>query len=280
MRDLTEENVTEAVLEKFASTPDPRLQAVMASFIKHLHGFIRDVEPTEEEWFQGITFLTELGQMCDDVRQENILWSDTLGVSILVDSINHRRPEGASQSTVLGPFYREGAPDFENCGDIGANTEGHSTRIRGRILDFEGNPVANACLDVWQTAPNGLYEVQDPEQPEYNLRGKFYSDDNGYYELLTVAPVSYSIPTDGPVGKMLNATGVHPLRPAHVHFIVTAEGYEPVVTQLFTEGDEYLDSDAVFGVKNSLVVEYQSSSDDEEFLVNYDFVLVRSAHRQ
>jgi hydroxyquinol 1,2-dioxygenase len=280
MRDLTEENITEVVLEKFASTPDSRLQAVMASFIKHLHGFIRDVEPTEEEWLQGITFLTELGQMCNDVRQENILWSDTLGVSILVDSINHRRPQGASQSTVLGPFYREGAADFENCGDIGADTEGRSTRIHGRILDVEGNPVANACLDVWQTAPNGLYDVQDPEQPEYNLRGKFYSDDAGYYELLTVAPVSYSIPTDGPVGKMLNATEVHPFRPAHVHFIVGAEGYEQIVTQLFTEGDEYLDSDAVFGVKNSLVVEYQPSSGDEDFLVNYDFILVRSADRQ
>lgn len=274
MRDLTEENITQAALARFSDTPDPRLRAVMAALIRHLHGFIREIEPTEEEWFEGISFLTEIGQMCSDVRQEAILWSDTLGASILVDCINHRRPKGATESSVLGPFYREDAPEFEQSGDISGDTEGVSTRVRGRVLDINGKPLANACLDVWQTAPNGLYEVQDPDQPEYNLRGRFFTDANGYYELLTVAPVPYPIPTDGPVGRMLNATAVHPFRPAHIHFIVSADGYQPVVTQLFTEGDEYLASDAVFGVKESLVVDYQPSLGDEDYLVNYDFVLV------
>jgi len=276
MRDLTEANVTEAVIDKISNTSDPRLKEIMTSFVQHLHDFIRDVEPTEEEWLKGIDFLTEVGQMCNEVRQEYILWSDSLGASILIDAINHRKPKGASESSVLGPFYRAGAPDYEMCGDIGSHTQGKLTRIRGRVLDLEDNPIANACLDVWQTAPNGLYEVQDPEQPEFNLRGKFYSDQDGYYELLTVAPVSYSIPDDGPVGKMLNATGRHPNRPAHIHFIVSAEGYETVITQLFTDGDEYLDSDAVFGVKNSLVIEYLPSSGDEDYLVNFDFVLFAS----
>jgi hydroxyquinol 1,2-dioxygenase len=275
MRDLTEENVTRVVLDKYSGTQDPRLKEIMSSLVTHLHGFLREVKPTEEEWFEGITFLTQLGQTCSDVRQECILWSDTLGVSILVEMMNHRRSTGASESTVLGPFYREGAPDFENSGDIGAQTEGQPTRVHGRVLDLQGAPVPNACLDVWQTAPNGLYEVQDAEQPEYNLRGKFYTDVNGNYELQTVAPVSYPIPTDGPVGQMLNATGVHPFRPAHIHFIVSAEGYKSVVTQLFTEGDEYLDSDAVFGVKNSLVVEYRPALQGKDLLVNYDFVLER-----
>ena len=276
MRSLTEANVTEAVVEKTASTTDPRLKEIMTSFIEHLHGFIRDIEPTEQEWFQAIQFLTQVGHTCDDVRQEYILLSDTLGASILVDAINNRKPDGATESSVLGPFYREGAPEYDYSADMSGNTEGQSSLIAGRVLDTEGNPVANACLDVWQTAPNGFYEVQDPDQPEFNLRGKFYTNSDGSFEFVTVAPVSYPIPNDGPVGKMLGALGRHPNRPAHIHFIVSAEGYETVVTQLFTEGDEYLDSDAVFGVKDSLIVDFQPATDGREYQVNYDFVLVRS----
>jgi catechol 1,2-dioxygenase len=274
MRNLTESNITEATLARFADTPDPRLRQVMSALIRHLHGFIRELEPTEEERFEAIQFLTDIGQSCSDVRQEAILWSDTMGASILVEAINHRRPEAASESTVLGPFYRQGAPEFEHSGDISGDTEGDSVLLRGQVLNLWGEPLAGACLDVWQTAPNGLYEVQDETQPEFNLRGRFYTDERGNFELRTVAPVSYPIPTDGPVGKLLNATAVHPYRPAHIHFIVSAQGYQPLVTQLFTEGDEYLQSDAVFGVKDSLVVEYRPSTGNERYRVDHDFVLV------
>lgn len=271
MRNLNEANVTDAALGKLENCVDQRLKDVMASLVRHLHGFIQEVEPTEGEWLAGVRFLTEVGQKCDETRQEYILLSDILGASILMDAINHRTPEGATESSVLGPFYREGAPTMERGANIAGDTEGEAVTFRGRVHAPDGRPVEGAVLDVWQTAPNGLYEVQDPNQPDFNLRGKFATDADGAYEFRTVKPVSYSIPDDGPVGNLLKAVGRHTFRPAHVHFIVSADGYEPVVTQLFTEGDEYLESDAVFGVKNSLVVPYRSRNGGH--LVEYDFGL-------
>lgn len=261
MRNLTEDTATEAVLQKLDGTEDPRLKAIMTSLVKHLHGFIREVEPTEEEWMAGIRFLTEVGQKCDDVRQEFILLSDVLGVTILADSLNHRVSEGLTENSVLGPFYVDGAPMASPPVDLTGATEGTPLIVSGRVFGPDGAPVPGALLDIWQTAPNGLYDVQDPEQSEFNLRGRMPTDAEGRYEFKTVMPVSYPIATDGPVGRLLAAIGRHPYRPAHIHFIVSAEGFAPVTTQIFVEGDPYIDSDAVFGVKDSLVVPFGESDD-------------------
>ncbi|MGE5145533.1 MAG: intradiol ring-cleavage dioxygenase [Candidatus Eiseniibacteriota bacterium] len=263
MRNLTEANLTDAVIAKFANSTDPRFKEIMTSLVRHLHAFVREVELTEAEWFEGIKFLTETGQKCDDQRQEFILLSDTTGISMLVDAINHRMPSGATESTVLGPFYRAGAPDIEMGGTIAQTEDGDPAYISGRVTSPDGKPIAGALLDIWQTAPNGLYETQDEDQPDYNLRGQLHTDKDGRYAFRTVIPVSYPVPTDGPVGRMLKAMGRHPMRPAHVHFVITAPGYERLATHLFAEGDKYLDSDAVFAVKNSLVVKFEKNDSAE-----------------
>lgn len=256
MRNFTEETVTDAVVQQFEGCKDARLRQVMQSLVSHLHAFVRDVELTEAEWSRGIQFLTETGQMCDDLRQEFILLSDTLGASILVDAITHRKPTGATESTLLGPFYREGAPELAPGASIAGSTPGEPAFMSGRVRDLAGAPIRGALLDVWQAAPSGLYDNQDPSRSGMNLRGRFRADAEGRYAFRTVKPASYPIPTDGPVGRMMAALARHPYRPAHVHFIVSAEGYEPLTTHLFIKGDPYLDSDAVFAVKNSLVVDF------------------------
>ena len=270
MRNLTEDNLTDAVLARLAECTDPRLKQVMTSMIRHLHAFVRDVEPTAAEWLAGIQFLTQIGQISDAERQEYILLSDTLGVSMLVDAINNRKPAGATESSVLGPFYVEGAPEKHSGADL-APGEGPGVQVSGAVRSIDGTPLANAVLDIWQTAPNGLYHVQDAGAADYHLCGKVLTEADGSYRFRTLKPVAYSIPSDGPVGQLLDRLGRHPFRPAHIHFIVSAPGYQPVVTQLFTEGDDYLESDAVFGVKNSLVVNYARAG--EEWQVHYDFVL-------
>lgn len=271
MRTLTEQNMTEAVLARLENCQSPRLKQVCESLIRHVHEFIREVEPTPEEWLTGIRFLTETGQMCDDKRQEYILLSDILGISMLVDAIANRKQPGATESSVLGPFYVEGAPEEAFGADLAAGF-GERVEVSGQVRSVDGTPIRNAVLDVWQTAPNGLYHVQDGGQREFNLCGKLRTDANGRYAFKTLEPVSYSIPTDGPVGKFLESMGRHPFRPAHIHFIVSAEGYKPVITQLFTEGDKYLESDAVFGVKDSLVVEFVRDEKGRASVL-YDFVL-------
>jgi len=254
---FTEANSEEAVIARLENCDDPRFKQVMISAIHHLHAFVKEVEPTVEEWMQAIQFLTATGQICDDKRQEWILASDTLGVSMLVDAINHRKPPGATESTVLGPFHVDGAAELPMGSDICKDDKGEPCIVAGRVLDAEGNPVQDAILDVWQTNGEGFYDVQQPgEQPAMNLRGKFRTGADGRYWLRTVKPVSYPIPTDGPIGKMLNRMGRHPYRPAHIHFIVSAPGFEPVTTHIFLEGDEYIESDAVFGVKDSLIVPF------------------------
>lgn len=273
MRNLTEENLTEAVVQRLAKCENPRFKTVMTSLIRHLHAAIREVELTEAEWAEGILFLTATGQKCDKDRQEFILLSDVLGVSMLVDAINHRTSSGATELTVLGPFYVPGAPDLPHGTDIAHGGPGEPTEVSGRVLTPSGKPIAGAVLDVWQTAPNGFYSTQDPNQDRFNLRGRFKTDANGAFFFRTIKPTSYPVPTDGPVGTILNAMGRHPMRPAHIHFIVTAPGYERLTTHLFAEGDPYLDSDVVFGVKNSLVVDFKRKPGGNTLAVAYDFGL-------
>jgi hydroxyquinol 1,2-dioxygenase len=256
-RNKSEADITDEVLARFSGTPDPRLRQIMLSLISHLHAFVKEVELTEAEWFQAIEILTEAGKMCSDKRQEFILFSDTLGVSMVVDLIDHRKPEGATESTVFGPFHRLGAPDMPAGGNIAhRDTTGVPTLVSGRVLDLDGRPIAGAVLDVWQTQSSGLYDSQDESLDGLHMRGKFTSDSEGRYLIRTVRPVNYPIPSDGPVGAMLKATGRHPWRPAHIHFVVSADGYEPVTTHIFDRTDPYLASDAVFAVKDSLICDF------------------------
>ncbi len=271
MRDFTIDNLTEIVLEEYGSkTEDPRFKQIITSLIKHLHAFVKDVELTEEEWFKAIMYLTATGQICDDKRQEFILLSDVLGVSMLVDAINHPKTGKGTESTVLGPFYVDGAPAYENGASIIKKQYAEQVAlVQGKVTDPDGNPIAGAKLDVWQTAASGSYDVQDPTMPEYNMRGIFTTDAEGNYTFVTEKPLSYSIPTDGPVGELLRTSSRHGMRPAHIHFIVSADGYESLTTHVFSDGDEYLDSDAVFATKSSLIG-YYSDSDDADLAARYN----------
>ncbi|HVO02746.1 MAG TPA: intradiol ring-cleavage dioxygenase [Candidatus Cybelea sp.] len=253
---MTEQELTDRVLDKVAGAPDLRFRDVMLALVKHLHGFIREVGLTQEEWRRAIDFLTATGQKCDAKRQEFILLSDTLGVSMLVDAVNHRLHQGATESTVLGPFHVAGAPMLPLGADIAEGEPGVPTFVSGRVTDVGGKPIAGAELDVWQTDADGFYDVQRPSLGAMRLRGKFTTDAEGGYRFRTVKPVSYPIPTDGPVGRMLEKLGSHPYRPAHLHMIVSAEGHAPIATHIFVAGDPYIDSDAVFGVKPSLIADF------------------------
>lgn len=254
MRDFDEYNITESVVERFANTPDPRLKHIMQSLVKHLHNFIRDVELSFDEWQTAIEFLTRTGQKCSLTRQEFILLSDTLGASMLVDAINHRRRNGATETTVLGPFFVKGAPRLPLGSNIAGDIAGEPMYVTGTVCNADGTPLKNALIDVWQSDSEGYYDVQLSDQ--LNLRAGFRSDDEGRFAFWSILPSFYPIPNDGPVGEMLEATKRHPYRPAHVHFMISAEGHETLITHVFVNGDRYLDSDVVFGVKNSLVRDF------------------------
>jgi protocatechuate 3,4-dioxygenase beta subunit len=233
---------------------DERLRSVMTSLVSHLHAFVKDVEPTQEEWQRAIDYLTAVGHTCDDTRQEFILLSDVLGVSMLVDAINNRKPQGATDSTVLGPFHMVDSPPRDLGADISLDAVGTPCVVAGTVRSLDGTPLPGALVDVWQANGDGFYDVQQPGvQPEANLRGLFTADDRGGFWFRSVVPRYYPIPQDGPVAALLRATGRHPYRPAHIHFIGGAQGHSPVTTHLFVEDSPYLDSDAVFGVKRSLV---------------------------
>jgi protocatechuate 3,4-dioxygenase beta subunit len=254
---FTEEHSAEVVAASFARTPDPRLRRVLTSMVQHLHAFVKDVELTEEEWGAAIAFLTRTGQTSDDVRQEVILLSDVLGVSMLVETINHRTGGTSTESTVLGPFHMVESPPRELGADIALDGKGEPCLVTGRVTGPDGEPLAGALVDVWQANDDGFYDVQQPGvQPERNLRGLFTADADGRFWFRSIVPRHYPIPDDGPVGELLAATARHPNRPAHVHFLVTAPGHRPVTTHLFVAGDPYIDSDAVFGVKESLIREF------------------------
>lgn len=262
MKDFTVDNLTESVVAAYTKGASPRMAVVLKSLIEHLHNFARDVELTEKEWFEGIQFLTETGKMCDEQRQEFILLSDTLGLSMMVDAINHPKGGKGTESTVLGPFYVEGAPEVPSGSNLIKRDDGHEkVLVEGIVTDADGKPLSGAYLDVWQTAGNKLYDVQDPSAPEWNLRAKVRANDDGTYAFVSETPQSYSVPNDGPVGKLLAAGNRHSMRPAHLHFMVSAEGHQALTTHIFVAGDEYLDSDAVFATKQSLVVEFVDCND-------------------
>jgi hydroxyquinol 1,2-dioxygenase len=284
---FSEASSAEVVISRNACCLDPRLKEVIAIIVRHLHAAVKEIEPTQEEWLTAIRFLTETGQMCDTWRQEFILLSDTLGVSMLVDAINNRKRSEATESTVLGPFYVVDAPLLPNGADICLDEKGEPLVVRGRVNDAAGEPIAGAMLDVWQANDEGYYDVQQKGlQPAFNLRGCFLTDDQGGYWFRAIKPKFYSIPSDGPVGGLLEQLGRHPYRPAHLHFIVTAAGFEPVTTHIFVPDDPYIDSDAVFGVKKSLIADFRLLDDPERanafqvrqpfWEVEFDFILQSS----
>jgi protocatechuate 3,4-dioxygenase beta subunit len=258
------ERSAQVVSASFANTPDARLKTLLIALVEHLHAFVKEVELTEEEWDAAVNFLTRTGRKCDAARQEFVLLSDVLGASMLVETINHRTGGVATESTVLGPFHMVESPPRALGDNIALDGKGEPCLVTGQVIGADGVPVAGATVDVWQANAEGYYDVQQPGlQPERNLRGLFTADANGRFHFRTIVPRYYPIPDDGPVGELLAATGRHPNRPAHVHFIVTAPGYRPVTTHLFVDDSPYLDSDAVFGVKDSLVRQFPVVDDPQ-----------------
>jgi protocatechuate 3,4-dioxygenase beta subunit len=269
--------LTRDVIARMNLAQSARLRDVMEIVVRHLHAIVREAKVTQGEWAQAIDFLTRAGQMCSESRQELILLSDILGVSMLVDAVDNVAGPGVTDSTVLGPFYAGEQRELAQ-GDsiLLREEEGVPLVMSGRVTGPEGQPVANALIEVWQTAPNQLYDVQDKGQPEGHLRASFRTDAAGLYRFQTILPVSYPIPDDGPAGQLLAALGRHPFRPAHVHFMISAPGYRTLVTHLFFEGDQYLESDVVFGVKHSLIVRPELNNGTST--VAYGFGLARELH--
>ena len=263
--DFTEEGAADAVIESFAGTPDERLRTILNSLVRHLHAAVREVEPSLAEWEQAIEFLTATGQKCTDVRQEFILLSDVLGISMLVETISERGAAGATQSTVLGPFHMTRSPERALGANIDLVGESQPCVVIGRVVGTDGTPLPGATLDVWQANDQGAYDVQEPDkQPDGNGRGLFTTDAEGRFWFRTIVPSYYPIPTDGPVGELLAATRRHPYRPAHIHFIVAADGYRTLTTHIFVDDSEYIDSDAVFAVKKSLITEFVEVDEPEQ----------------
>lgn len=285
MRNVTPDTLEGELLALLADDTDPRLRVVLSALIKHLHAFAKEVGLTHAEWRKGLELLTKAGEMTDDERNEFVLFSDVLGLSSLVDMLHS--PSGCTNSSVLGPFHILGAPELPVGGDMIGDNPGQQVVVEGHVRDTDGNPIGGANIEIWQTADNGLYSNQDAAQPEYNLRASMTTGDNGRYALSTVRPAPYLVPTDGPVGELLNASGRHAWRPSHLHFIVQADGFRSLVTEVFPSDDPYLDQDAVFGVRTDLVMEYvpgdrsalsgdiaaRDSLDDTFAKVDFDFIL-------
>ena len=284
---FTEAKSVEVVTGRNAASSDKRLKEVMEVITRKLHEAVKEIEPTREEWMTAIQFLTSTGHKCDDWRQEFILLSDVLGVSMLVDAINSRRPSGASENTVLGPFHIDGAPEYEMGANICLDRRGEDMVVRGRVLDTDGSPIEGARIDVWQANDEGFYDVQQKgHQPEFNLRGVFTTGGDGSYWFRAVKPKFYPIPGDGPVGRLLGQLGRHCHRPAHLHYIISAPGHDTLTTHIFDPDDPYINSDAVFGVKESLLAEFVKVEERERsaalgfdgphWEVDFDFVLART----
>jgi protocatechuate 3,4-dioxygenase beta subunit len=263
--DFTEETAADAVTGSLAPSTDPRLREILTSLVRHLHAFAREVELTIPEWNAAIDFLTRVGQKCDADRQEFILLSDVLGLSMLTETINNRKFGVATESTVLGPFHVVESPPL----GLGANIDhvgtGMPCVVTGRVASVDGTPLPGALIDVWQANDQGFYDVQQPDvQPRANGRGLFTADAEGRFWFRTIVPSHYPIPTDGPVGELLIATGRHAFRPAHIHFIVSAPGHRELTTHAFVAGSEYIESDTVFAVKKSLVIDFDLVEDAEQ----------------
>lgn len=281
---FTEADSAETVNARIGPDVDPRTRQIAEAVVRHLHAAVKEIQPTHEEWLAAIHFLTDTGHMCTDWRQEFILLSDVLGVSMLVDAINHRRPGQATENTILGPFFVDGIPVLEHGKNICLDGKGEPLVLRGRVVDLNGKPVAGALIDVWQTNDDGYYDVQQKGlQPDGNLRGKFRTDANGQFWFRSVKPRDYPIPDDGPVGKLLTRLGRHPNRAAHIHFIIQSNGYETVITHIFSPDCPYLAEDTVFGVKESLIGNFERTDNEIEavslefpnpfWTVHQDFVL-------
>lgn len=287
MRNVTKDNITDVFMEYMGDDVNPRLREVMGSLVNHLHAFAKEVKLTHQEWEQGIQFLEKTGEISDAERHEFVLLSDVLGLSSLVDMI-HSHPEGTS-SSVLGPFHISGAPPLEIGGDMKRDFGGEVLVAEGVVKDTQGDPIEGATVDIWQTAPNGLYSSQDPDQDTYSFHGLQTTGSDGRYAFTTVKPVEYEVPTDGPIGDFFEACHRHAWRPSHLHFIVKADGHRSLVTEIFSDDDPYLDQDTVFGVRDDLVMSYQempagsfpdgfalSGHVNEPYLkVDFDLVLVR-----
>lgn len=257
------EDITASAVASFDGSRDPRTREIMQSLVRHLHAFAIEVGLTLEEWEKGIGILTATGEITDEKRQEFILWSDTLGLSMIVDLLANPLPEGAMETTVLGPFYVPGAPEREYGANIAVDPADVPAWVSGRVLDLDGSPIAGAEIDVWEGGENRLYAQQDPHVDEDHLRGRFHSRDDGSYAFLAARPVAYTVPNDGPVGAMLETSGRHPWRPAHIHMIVRAPGFHTIATHIFDEQSDYLDSDAVFAVKPSLLRTFSARAADD-----------------
>src|SRR6266568_1872899 len=280
---LADEDLTRAVLASFAHSKSERFREVVQSLVRHLHAFVSEVQLTEEEWFKGIDFLTRTGHITDDKRQEFILLSDVLGVSMQMIGINNKRPTGATESTVFGPFFVEGSPRYANGDDLANGAPGEPCFMHGRVLSLTGEPIPDADIEVWQSDSHGFYDVQYEGLSEARGRGHLYSDEEGRYYFWSVRPVAYPIPDDGPGGELLDAANRGPMRPAHVHFMVKAPGYKTLITHIFEEGDQHLNSDAVFAVKSSLITRFErhepgtapdgKKMDVPFYTMSYDFIL-------
>jgi hydroxyquinol 1,2-dioxygenase len=288
MWNLDENTITAEVLSRLQNTDNPRLKQIMTGLIRHLHEFAREVELTEEEWFEGVKFLTDTGRITDDKRQEFVLLSDTLGLSMLVIAQNNRKPKVCTEATVFGPFHKEGAPRYALGDDIANGAKGEPCYVNARVVGLGGEPIAGALVDVWQADEAGFYDAQYADNDQMRARGTLQTDEQGRLYFRTILPVAYPIPSDGPVGRMLQATGRHPWRPAHIHFMIEAPGYEKLVTHVFRDADQYLRSDTVFGVRSSLIAHYQQHPAGETtpavnrsdvpfytpfYTLNFDFVL-------
>lgn len=257
MRNVDEHSITEAVRQRVSGASIDRIRQVSDALVRYLHDFIREIEPTQSEWAWAIDFLTRTGQMCDQNRQEFILLSDTLGVSMLVDAINHRLPQGATETTVLGPFYVQDPPEQALGANISPGLKGQPLFVAGSVRAADGERLAGATVDVWHSDCDGYYDVQQLDNIHgLTMRARFKTDLEGKFYFWTIMPAAYPIPNDGPVGQMLEAQGRHPYRPAHVHFMIGMPGFEQLVTHIFVAGDDYLDSDVVFGVKDSLIRDF------------------------
>jgi hydroxyquinol 1,2-dioxygenase len=282
MQLVTEDNITDLAVERWATAHDPRLAEIMTALVRHLHEFAREVRLSEAEWMAAIQWLNRTGQISDEKREEFILTSDVLGLSMLVVQMNHRLDSTATPNTVLGPFHIDGSPPLEFGADMSDGIAGTPLFVHGRVVDLDGKPVSGAVLDVWQADGDGMYEAQLPVD-EARLRAKYVSGEDGSYCVRTVAPLGYAIPMDGPVGELVGATAISHFRPAHVHFLIAAPGFETLVTHLFREGGDYLDSDVVFGTKEELVVAFEAHDPgptpdggalDQPWLsAAYDFIL-------
>ncbi len=282
MSAVTIDNVTDVVTAALGKHGEvtPRTREILMALIRHLHDFARDVKLQHDEFLFACDFLARAGQLCDDKRQEFILLSDIVGLEVLVDMLSHDGEVGASESTVLGPFYRENPPVLPKGASIAQmHFDGEETLyFEGYVRDTAGNPIEGVLVDVWEDAPNGLYENHDPNQPDYNLRGRLQTDENGHYAFRAVRPVAYPIPDDHTAGELIRAMGHHPMRPSHMHFLLQKDGYKRLISQVFDSRDEYLEKDSVFAVKESLIGEYRKAAPElgVDLHMSFDFVLSKA----